>query len=133
MRITVNALTGDAQKGQEAISKLMSFAAKTPFEINDLSGMFTTITANGLDAFETLTSAKNGFQQELMGFIETLWHLDQMYLLCSGVQLSEMLSVVKYVPFKNALDVDVEGIFGSFMGEIHQNRLHKTSLTLQTT
>lgn len=69
LRITVNALTGDAEKGQQAIQKLMDFSARTPFEINDLTGMFTTITANGLDAFATLQGAKTGFEQELLGFI----------------------------------------------------------------
>ena len=69
LRITVNALTGDAEKGQQAIQKLMNFAATSPFEINDLTGMFTTITANGLDAFATLQGAKTGFEQELLGFI----------------------------------------------------------------
>lgn len=69
LRITVNALTGDAEKGQQAIQKLMDFSARTPFEINDLTGMFTTITANGLDAFSTLQGAKTGFEQELLGFI----------------------------------------------------------------
>ena len=117
LRITVNALTGDAQKGQEAISKLMSFAAKTPFEINDLSGMFTTITANGLDAFETLTSAKNGFQQELMGFIGDLMAFrPDVPAMQWGTAIRNAFSG-EVRSLKNALDVDVEGILGRSWGD----------------
>lgn len=117
LRITVNALTGDAQKGQEAISKLMSFAAKTPFEINDLSGMFTTITVNGLDAFETLTSAKNGFQQELMGFIGDLMAFrPDVPAMQWGTAIRNAFSG-EVRSLKNALDVDVEGILGRSWGD----------------
>lgn len=117
LRITVNALTGDAQKGQEAISKLMSFAAKTPFEINDLSGMFTTITANGLDAFKTMTSAKNGFQQELMGFIGDLMAFrPDVPAMQWGTAIRNAFSG-EVRSLKNALDVDVEGILGRSWGD----------------
>lgn len=117
LRITVNALTGDAQKGQEAISKLMSFAAKTPFEINDLSGMFTTITANGLDAFKTMTSAKNGFQQEMMAFIGDLMAFrPDVPAMQWGTAIRNAFSG-EVRSLKNALDVDVEGILGRSWGD----------------
>lgn len=117
LRITINALTGDAQKGEQAVSKLMSFAARTPFEINDLTGMFTTITANGLDAFETLTGAKTGFQQELMGFIGDLMAFrpdvpaQQWGTAIRNAFSGEVRSL------KNALDVDVTGILGRDWGD----------------
>ena len=120
LRITVNALTGDAEKGQQAISKLMSFAAKTPFEINDLSGMFTTITANGLDAFATMTSAKNGFQQELMGFIGDLMAFrPDVPAMQWGTAIRNAFSG-EVRSLKNALDVDVEGILGRSWGDTPQ-------------
>lgn len=117
LRITVNALTGDAEKGQQAISNLMSFAAKTPFEINDLSGMFTTITANGLDAFATMTSAKNGFQQEMMGFIGDLMAFrPDVPAMQWGTAIRNAFSG-EVRSLKNALDVDVEGILGRSWGD----------------
>lgn len=117
LRITVNALTGDAEKGQQAISKLMSFAAKTPFEINDLSGMFTTITANGLDAFKTMTSAKNGFQQEMMAFIGDLMAFrPDVPAMQWGTAIRNAFSG-DVRSLKNALDVDVEGILGRSWGD----------------
>ena len=117
LRITVNALTGDAKKGQQAISNLMSFAAKTPFEINDLSGMFTTITANGLDAFKTMTSAKNGFQQEMMAFIGDLMAFrPDVPAMQWGTAIRNAFSG-EVRSLKNALDVDVEGILGRSWGD----------------
>lgn len=117
LRITVNALTGDAEKGQKAVSKLMEFAAKTPFEINDLSGMFTTITANGLDAFATMTSAKNGFQQEMMGFIGDLMAFrPDVPAMQWGTAIRNAFSG-EVRSLKNALDVDVEGILGRSWGD----------------
>lgn len=117
LRITVNALTGDAEKGQKAVSKLMEFAAKTPFEINDLSGMFTTITANGLDAFATMTSAKNGFQQELMGFIGDLMAFrPDVPAMQWGTAIRNAFSG-EIRSLKNALDVDVTGILGRDWGD----------------
>jgi phage-related protein len=117
LRITVNALTGDAKKGQEAVSKLMSFAAKTPFEINDLSGMFTTITANGLDAFGTIRSAKNGYEQELMGFIGDLMAFrPDVPAMQWGTAIRNAFSG-EVRSLKNALDVDVTGILGRDWGD----------------
>lgn len=117
LRITVNALTGDAKKGQEAVSKLMSFAAKTPFEINDLSGMFTTITANGLDAFGTIRSAKNGYEQELMGFIGDLMAFrPDVPAMQWGTAIRNAFSG-EVRSLKNALDVDITGILGRDWGD----------------
>lgn len=117
LRITINALTGDAEKGQQAVSKLMNFAATTPFEINDLTGMFTTITANGLDAFETLTSAKSGFQQELMGFIGDLMAFrPDVPAMQWGTAIRNAFSG-EVRSLKNALDVDVTGILGRDWGD----------------
>ena len=53
LRITLNAMLKDEQKAEESLNNLIDFAATTPFEITDLTGIFTTITANGLDAFKT--------------------------------------------------------------------------------
>ena len=117
LRVTINALTGDAEKGQQAVSKLMNFAATTPFEINDLTGMFTTITANGLDAFETLTSAKSGFQQELMGFIGDLMAFrPDVPAMQWGTAIRNAFSG-EVRSLKNALDVDVTGILGRDWGD----------------
>lgn len=117
LRVTINALTGDAEKGQQAVSKLMNFAATTPFEINDLTGMFTTITANGLDAFETLTSAKSGFQQELMGFIGDLMAFrPDVPAMQWGTAIRNAFSG-EVRSIKNALDVDVTGILGRDWGD----------------
>ena len=52
LRITLNAMLKDSNKAETALGNLMNFAATTPFEISDLTGIFTTITANGLDAFK---------------------------------------------------------------------------------
>ena len=117
LRITVNALTGDAKKGEEAVSKLMSFAAKTPFEINDLSGMFTTITANGLDAFATIRSEKNGYEQELMGFIGDLMAFrPDVPAMQWGTAIRNAFSG-EVRSLKNALDVDITGILGRDWGD----------------
>lgn len=117
LRITVNALLKDTEKAEDAISKLMNFAATTPFEVNDLTGMFTTITANGLDAFKELTSAKNGFQQGVMGFIGDLMAFRpevpavQWSLAIRNAFSGDLRSL------RNALDVNVKDILGREWGK----------------
>ena len=63
LRITLNAMLKDTNKAETALSNLMNFAATTPFEISDLTGIFTTITANGLDAFKTFKGATTGYEE----------------------------------------------------------------------
>lgn len=116
LRITLNALLKDTNKAENAMSKLMNFAATTPFEINDLTGIFTTITANGLDAFKTLKGATTGFEENLMSAIGDLMAFrPDVPAQQWGVAIRNAFSG-EVRSLKNALDINVNDMLGRKFG-----------------
>lgn len=116
LRITLNALLKDTNKAEDAMSKLMNFAATTPFEINDLTGIFTTITANGLDAFKTLKGATTGFEENLMSAIGDLMAFrPDVPAQQWGVAIRNAFSG-EVRSLKNALDINVNDMLGRKFG-----------------
>ena len=116
LRITLNAMMKDEEKAETALTKLMNFAATTPFEITDLTGIFTTITANGLDAFQELTGATTGFNESLLGAIGDLMAFrpdvpaQQWGIAIRNAFSGEVRSL------KNALDINVNDMLGHKWG-----------------
>lgn len=116
LRITLNAMMKDEEKAETALTKLMNFAATTPFEITDLTGIFTTITANGLDAFQQLTGATTGFNETLLGAIGDLMAFrpdvsaQQWGIAIRNAFSGEVRSL------KNALDINVNDMLGHKWG-----------------
>ena len=117
LRITLNAMLKDEQKAEESLNKLINFAATTPFEITDLTGIFTTITANGLDAFKTLQGATTGYQESLLAAIGDLMAFrpdvpaQQWGIAIRNAFSGEVRSL------KNALDINVNDMLGRKWGE----------------
>lgn len=117
LRITLNALLKDSDKAEKSLSDLMNFAATTPFEISDLTGIFTTITANGLDAFKTLKGATTGYEENLMSAIGDLMAFrpdvpaQQWGLAIRNAFSGEVRSL------KNALDINVNDMLGRKWGK----------------
>ena len=116
LRITLNAMLKDEQKAEESLNKLINFAATTPFEITDLTGIFTTITANGLDAFKTLQGATTGYQESLLAAIGDLMAFrpdvpaQQWGIAIRNAFSGEVRSL------KNALDINVNDMLGRKWG-----------------
>ena len=117
LRITLNAMLKDEQKAEDSLNKLINFAATTPFEITDLTGIFTTITANGLDAFKTLQGATTGYQESLLAAIGDLMAFrpdvpaQQWGIAIRNAFSGEVRSL------KNALDINVNDMLGRKWGE----------------
>lgn len=117
LRTTLTALTKDSNKAEESINKLVEFAATTPFELDDLTGMFTTITANGIDAFETLTGATSGIQQNLLSSIGDLM------MFRSDVPAQQWAVAIRNAfsgqkkSLQNALDINITDMLGRDWGD----------------
>ena len=117
LRTTLTALTKDANKAEESINELVDFAATTPFELDDLTGMFTTITANGIDAFETLTGATTGVQQNLLSSIGDLM------MFRSDVPAQQWAVAIRNAfsgqkkSLQNALDINITDMLGRDWGD----------------
>lgn len=117
LRITLNAMLKDEQKAEESLRKLMNFAATTPFEISDLTGIFTTITANGLDAFETLKGATTGVEESLLSAIGDLMAFrPDVPAQQWGVAIRNAFSG-EVRSLKNALDINVNDMLGRDWGK----------------
>ena len=117
LRITLNAMLKDEQKAEESLNKLINFAATTPFEITDLTGIFTTITANGLDAFKTLQGATTGYQESLLAAIGDLMAFrPDVPAQQWGVAIRNAFSG-EVRSLKNALDINVNDMLGRKWGE----------------
>ena len=117
LRTTLTALTKNSNKAEESINKLVEFAATTPFELDDLTGMFTTITANGIDAFETLTGATSGIQQNLLSSIGDLM------MFRSDVPAQQWAVAIRNAfsgqkkSLQNALDINITDMLGRDWGD----------------
>ena len=68
-RITLGAVYKDAGIVQEKIDQLLSFSKKSPFEIQDTKDMLLVLKAAGIDAFEELTNASDGFSQQALSWV----------------------------------------------------------------
>lgn len=71
-RITLNALYGDAEKADEAISKLLDFSIKSPFEVEGVKDMLIVLQSQGVDAFNEITGSITGVKQETLSWIADL-------------------------------------------------------------
>lgn len=117
LRIILSKLDRDEKKAEESLNKLVDFAAKTPFELEDLTGLFTTIKANGLDAFEVLTGATSGIQENLMSAIGDLM------MFRSDVPAEQWALAIRNAfsgqkkSLQSALDINVEDMLGRKWGD----------------
>ena len=116
LRITLNAMLKDSNKAETALGNLMNFAATTPFEISDLTGIFTTITANGLDAFKTLKGATTGYEESLLGAIGDLmaFRPDVPQMQWSTAIRNAFSGEARSL--KKALDINIEDMLGHKWG-----------------
>ena len=71
-RITLGAVYNDTDIVQEKIDQLLSFSKKSPFEIQDTKDMLLVLKAAGIDAFEELTNASDGFSQQALSWVTDL-------------------------------------------------------------
>ena len=116
LRIILTALDKDEKKAEESLNKLVDFAATTPFELEDLTGLFTTIKANGIDAFEVLTGATSGIQENIMSAIGDLM------MFRSDVPAQQWALAIRNAfsgqkkSLQSALDINVEDMLGRKWG-----------------
>ena len=71
-RITLGAVYNDTDIVQDKIDQLLSFSKKSPFEIQDTKDMLLVLKAAGIDAFEELTNASDGFSQQALSWVTDL-------------------------------------------------------------
>lgn len=71
-RITLGAVYKDADVAQQKVDQLLEFSKKSPFEIQDTKDMLLVLKAAGVDAFEEITNASDGFSQQALSWITDL-------------------------------------------------------------
>lgn len=71
-RITLGAIYKDESIVETKLQQLFDFSVKSPFEVSDTKDMLIVLKSIGVDAFEQLTSASTGFQQEGLSWITDL-------------------------------------------------------------
>lgn len=71
-RITLNALYGDAEKADKAISKLLDFSIESPFEVDGVKDMLLVLKSQGIDAFNGITGSISNTKKETLSWISDL-------------------------------------------------------------
>ena len=123
--ITMNKMYGDAEEVNKEMDKLLSFSAKTPFEIDDVKDLIVVLKSQGLEAFEDMGSKTSDLHQEtlawlgdLMGFKPDIpaqrWRLAFTNFLGSG----------QAKVLENALDMGkIADVIGHKIGDTAQERM----------
>lgn len=70
--VTLDTLYGSTEKASEALNKLLSFSAKTPFEVGDVKDLLVVLKSNGVDAFTNMKGSVKGLEQETLAWIGDL-------------------------------------------------------------
>ena len=70
--VTLDTLYGSTEKASEALNKLLSFSAKTPFEVEDVKDLLIVLKSNGVDAFTNMKGSVKGLEQETLAWIGDL-------------------------------------------------------------
>lgn len=70
--VTLDTLYGSTEKASEALNKLLSFSAKTPFEVEDVKDLLVVLKSNGVDAFTNMKGSVKGLEQETLAWIGDL-------------------------------------------------------------
>lgn len=70
--VTLDTLYGSTEKASGALNKLLSFSAKTPFEVEDVKDLLVVLKSNGVDAFTNMKGSVKGLEQETLAWIGDL-------------------------------------------------------------
>ena len=70
--ITLDTMYGSAEKASEALNKLITFSAKTPFEVEDVKDLLVVLKSNGIEAFDSMKGSVTGLEQETLAWLGSL-------------------------------------------------------------
>lgn len=124
-RITLEQLYGSEKEAEKAVSKLIQFSAKTPFEVDDVKDMLIVLKSQGVDAFKSITGSISKTSQETLAWLGDImafkpdvpadrWRLAFTNFLGSG----------EAKVLRNVLDMgEIEDILGRDLGETPEARM----------
>lgn len=125
-RMTLNNLYGDSQKAENAISQLLDFSIKSPFEVGEVKDMLIVLQSQGIDAFENITNSITGARQETLSWIADLMAFKP------DVQTARWkLAITNYLgsgdsrALRNVLDMGkIDEILGHGIGDTTEERMN---------
>ena len=125
-RITLNALYGDAEMAENAISKLLDFSIKSPFEVDEVKDMLIVLQSQSIDAFSEITGGISGARQETLSWIADLMAFKPDEATSRWKRaLTNYLGSGEDRMLRNILDMgDIDDILGHDIGATAEERMN---------
>ena len=125
-RVTLNALYGDAEKAESAITKLLDFSIKSPFEVDGVKDMLIVLQSQGVDAFNEVTGTISGMRQETLSWISDLMSFKPDEATSRWKRaLTNYIGSGEVRMLRNILDMgDIDQILGHNIGATAEERLN---------
>ena len=125
-RVTLNALYGDTQRAESAISQLLDFSIKSPFEVGEVKDMLVVLQSQGVDAFSNITGGISGARQETLSWIADLMAFKPDEATSRWKRaLTNYLGSGEDRMLRNILDMgDIDQILGHDVGATVEERLN---------
>ena len=121
-RLTLKALYQSAELGEAQLSKIMEYAAKTPFEISDLKSSAVMFKAIGVEMMNMVESTKGG-RQELMSWVGDLAALrPELGIASASRAINRMVGGGNTRILKMTYGLDVEQLIGRDLGDTIEQR-----------
>lgn len=124
-RITLGSVYKDADVAQQKIDQLLEFSKKSPFEIEDTKDMLLVLKAAGIDAFEEMTSASDGFSQQALSWITDIMAFKpEIPVSRWKLALTNFLGSGQPIVLRNILDSgNIEDIIGRDIADTAEGRM----------
>lgn len=137
-RAQLSTLYHDAEKGEEVLQNIKSYAAKSIFNFEDLIPSVIMLKANGIEAFDEITSSTGKSRQTLMDYAADLaaFNPQMINMYGTGVQaamgaLNEYISEGNEMSLKRGASLDITALLGEDKGKTIEERSRQVADLLE--
>lgn len=137
-RAQLSTLYQDAEKGEEVLQNIKSYAAKSIFNFEDLIPSVIMLKANGIEAFDEITSSTGKSRQTLMDYAADLaaFNPQMRNMYGTGVQaamgaLNEYIAEGNAKSLKTGASLDITALLGEDKGKTIEERSRQVADLLE--
>lgn len=123
--ITLEALYKSAEAGAQKYQDIVKYALKTPFEIEQLTGIVTMFKAIGIEALglESVVTSTSGRSEELLSVMSDLASLQpQIPFNMSAYAVKEYIAEGNTISLLRRMSLDIGNILGRDLGKTIEQR-----------
>lgn len=137
-RAQLSTLYQDAEKGEEVLQNIKSYAAKSIFNFEDLIPSVIMLKANGIEAFDEIASSTGKSRQTLMDYAADLaaFNPQMRNMYGTGVQaamgaLNEYIAEGNAKSLKTGASLDITALLGEEKGKTIEERSRQVADLLE--